>query len=89
MGAESIPAPVDSGDVRRDHLVLRASERSVGEMHARGGLDGVQKIRAQAHSLEDFGHHTRRLTTIVVVALAAEPPASLRWMTTLYVPLRR
>ena len=45
VGAESIPAAVDGGDVRGDQLVLRPRERSVGEVHPRGGLDGGQEIR--------------------------------------------
>ena len=32
--AQSIPAFVEGGNVRRDHLVLGTGERAVGEMHS-------------------------------------------------------
>ena len=58
--AESIPAAVDGGDVRGDHLVLGPRQRAVGEVHARGGLDGGQEIRPEAHRLEDLGDDADR-----------------------------
>jgi len=44
----------------RDHLVLGAGERPVGEVHARSGLDGGQEIGPQAHRLQDWRHDPER-----------------------------
>src|SRR6266849_3259428 len=60
VGAESIPAAVDGGDVRGDHLVLRPAESAIAVVHARGSLYGGQEIRPQAHRLEDLGHDADR-----------------------------
>jgi hypothetical protein len=60
VGAESIPAAVDRGDVGGDHLVLRAGQRTVREMYTRGGVDGGQEIWPQAHGLEDGRHDAER-----------------------------
>ena len=60
MRAESIPAAIDRGYVRGDHLVLSAGERPVREMQAGGGLDRGQEIGSQAHRLEDRRHDANR-----------------------------
>src|SRR5688572_10142141 len=56
MAAQSIVALVQRGDVRRDHLVLRPSERAVREVHPRGVHDGREKVRPVPHRHQDVGH---------------------------------
>src|SRR5260370_35184898 len=83
VGAESIPAAVEGGDVGSDHLVLRSGESPIGEMHARGGLDGGQEIRPQAHRLEYLRHDADRALLLGGRTQLGKVPFDLRRWDTL------
>jgi NAD(P)-dependent dehydrogenase (short-subunit alcohol dehydrogenase family) len=56
MSAQSIVTPIERRDVRRNHLVLSAAERTVAEVHARRLVDSLHEVRPQAHRPENRRH---------------------------------
>src|SRR5216683_1816677 len=95
MAAESVVAAVERRDVRRDHFMLSAAERPVGEVQAARLIDGAQEVRSQAHRPQDVGDvspnrcllqltvEVRDLTGCVVVLDPGDPcheiPLRMDW----------